>query len=159
MDSSNIYRFNGVDPFDNWTMNKDGVLRGYYPRNSLINLISQSKNRLKIASNGWAALVSASVNVIGRNCFRGNKRFKVIHVMPCVKAIEDYAFCSEIPLCVYLPDSIQHIKKNSFSRNVTLIVYKDSYSERFAIKQGLSYRYHEKESYIKSKSRPNKASK
>lgn len=159
MDSSNIYRFNGVDPFDNWTMNKDGVLRGYYPRNSLINLISQSKSGLKIASNGWTALVSASVNVIGRNCFRGNKRFKVIHVMPCVKAIDDYAFYSEIPLRVYLPDSIQHIKKNSFSRNVTLIVYKDSYSERFAIKQGLNYRYHEKESRNKSKSRPNKASK
>ena len=79
--------------------------------------------------------------------------------MPFVKAIEDFAFCSEIPLRVYLPESIQHIKKNAFSRNVTLIVYEDSYSERFAIKQGLNYRYHEKESRNKSKSRPNKASK
>ena len=159
MDSSNIYRFNGVDPFDNWTTNEDGVLRGYYPRNSLINLISQSKSGLRIASNGKAALVSAFVNVIGRNCFRGNNRFKIIYVMPCVKAIEDYAFYSNIPLRVYLPESIQHIKKNSFSRNVTLIVYKDSYSERFAIKQGISFRYHEKESHNKSKSRSNKDSK
>ena len=78
--------------------------------------------------------------------------------MPFVKSIEDYAFYSEVPLRVYLPNTIQHIKKNSFSRNVTLIVYKDSYAERFAIKQGLSCRYHEKESCIKSKSRPNKAS-
>ena len=79
--------------------------------------------------------------------------------MPSVRAIEDYAFYSDIPLRVYLPESIQCIKKNSFSRHVTLIVRKDSYSERFAIKQRINYRYYEKESFNKSKSRSDKASK
>ena len=151
MDSSNIYRFNGVDPFDNWTIN-NGELRGFYPRNSLINQFSKSKCGLTVSKNGKAAIVSANVDVVGRNCFRGNRRFKSIFVMPFVKAIEDYAFYSDIPLRVFLPRSIQHIKKNAFSKNVTLIVFKDSYSERFAIKKGLNYRYHEKENRNEGKS-------
>ena len=40
MKTSNIYKFYGVDPFDNWrVVNKELV--GYYPRNSLINLLSK----------------------------------------------------------------------------------------------------------------------
>ena len=47
MDSSKVYRFHGEDPFDNWTF-KDGVLMGYYPRNSLINALSKEAQFLKM---------------------------------------------------------------------------------------------------------------
>ena len=143
MDTSNIYRFNG-EPFECWSL-KDGVLRGYYPRNSLISYISSFKNgfapSIKHPGTGW---ITMKVKVIGRSAFRGNTRFKSIHIFFGTKSIEDYAFDSVIPMKVYVPSSVKNIKNNAFSKNVTLLVAPDSYAERFAIKRGLQYRYHER---------------
>ena len=138
MDTSNIYRFNSKDPFDNWTLNK-GVLLGYYPRNSLISAISSLNNGFKDCDD--KGIIGSSISVIGRSCFRKNSRFKVIEVMNGVGTIEDYAFYSDIPLLVILPYSVKHIKKNSFSTNVTLRVYKNSYAEKYAKRRGLSIVY------------------
>ena len=138
MDTSNIYRFNSKDPFDNWTL-KDGVLLGYYPRNSLINAISSYEKDFKDC--GDKGIVGSCASTIGRSCFRKNSRFKVIEVTPGVETIEDYAFYSDIPMLVNLPITVKHIKKNSFSNNVTVKVYRNSYAEKYAKRRGLNIIY------------------
>ena len=138
MDTSNIYRFNSKDPFDNWTL-KDGVLLGYYPRNSLISAISSYENDFKDC--GDKGIVGSHISTIGRSCFRKNSRFKVIEIMPGVETIEDYAFYSDIPMLVSLPCTVKCIKKNSFSDNVTIRVERNSYAEKYAKRRGLNIIY------------------
>lgn len=138
MDTSNIYRFNSKYPFDNWTL-KEGVLLGYYPRNSLVSAISSYKNGFKDC--GDKGIVESCVSTIGRSCFRNNNRFKTIVVMDGVETIEDYAFYSDIPMLVSLPITVKRIKKNSFSNNVTVKVYRNSYAEKYAKRKGLNITY------------------
>lgn len=138
MDTSNIYRFNSKYPFDNWTL-KEGILLGYYPRNSLISAISSYENDFKDC--GDKGIVGSRVSTIGRSCFRKNYRFKIIEVMDEVKTIEDYAFYSDIPMLVSLPNSVKRIKKNTFSNNVTVRVYRNSYAEKYAKRKGLNIIY------------------
>lgn len=138
MDTSNIYRFNSKYPFDNWTL-KEGILLGYYPRNSLVSAISSYKNSFENRDD--KGIVGSCVSTIGRSCFRNNNRFKTIVVMDGVETIEDYAFYSDIPMAISLPNSIKHIKKNSFSNNMTVRVYKNSYAEKYAKRKGLNITY------------------
>ena len=116
MNTSNIFRFNGVDPFDNWKVYKDTLL-GYYPRNSLINLYSMSSNRY--IDQGSYFVIKEGIKEIGPSCFKNNTRFKVI----------------------IIPSSVISIKKNAFNKDITLMVYPGSYSERYAIKNNIKYRY------------------
>ena len=119
MDSSNIYRFNGKDPFDNWTI-KDGCLIGYYPRNSLINLLNKSliiKDKVIIIPN--------SVISIENSCFRKSNYMKV-----------------------YIPSSVKRISVTAFlDTEITLCVTKDSYAEKYAKRKGLRYEIYEETSY------------
>ena len=112
--TSNNYRFNGIDPFDNWTI-KDGCLVGYYPRNSIINGLSQSESVLVSKDT---MVIPNTVFAIKGSCFKGNKRFKKIFISKTVKSISRNAFLN----C-----------------NATLIVTTNSYAEKYAKKYNLKY--------------------
>ncbi len=118
MDNSNIYRFNGIDPFDDWTIH-NGELYGYYPRNSLINLISKKNG---IANKQGELIVPKTVTSIKSSCFRNNKTIKRI--------------------CI--PKTVVKISETSFlDTEMVLYVYKNSYAEKFARRKGLKYKYYE----------------
>ncbi len=117
MKTSNIYKFNGVDPFDNWrVVNKELV--GYYPRNSLVNLLSKQNGGY--IDNGDSFVINEGVEVIGSSCFRNNERFKEI----------------------YLPQSIRLIKQYAIPREIVLVVHKGTYSEKYVLKHNFTYRYY-----------------
>ena len=88
MKTSNIYRFNGLDPFDNWTI-KDNCLYGYYPRNSLINGLSSIRGVI-IKEN--TLIIPDGVKEIKGSCFRNNQRFKKIIIPKSVIKISKNAF-------------------------------------------------------------------
>ena len=111
MDTANIYRFNGVDPFDNWTI-KDGVLSGYYPRNSLVNLLS----KVEIVKDE-IVIVPQTVTHISGSCFRKTS-FKEIHIPTSVKKICNRAF---------------------LDMKGILVVNRNSYAEKYAKRKGLRY--------------------
>ena len=115
MDTSNIYRFNGVDPFDNWAI-KDGTLYGYYPRNSIINGLSEI-NSVKISGN--TITIPDGVVAISGSCFKNNNKYEEIIVPPSVTKISDNVF---------------------LNTNVVLVVTKGSYIEKYAKRKGLRYR-------------------
>ena len=115
MDTSNIYKFNGVDPFDNWTI-KDGALYGYYPRNSIINGLSKA-NSVQISNN--TVIIPDGVVSIHGSCFRNNNKYEEIIVPPSVKRISDNAF---------------------LNTNIVVVVTKGSYIERYAKRKGLNYK-------------------
>ena len=76
MNTSNIYRFNGTDPFDNWTI-KNGALYGYYPRNSIINELSK-RNSVLISDK--TIIIPDGVLSINGSCFRNNNKYEIIVV-------------------------------------------------------------------------------
>ena len=138
--SSNIYRFNGVDPFDNWSTS-NGELRGYYPRNSIINLTTKShSDGIGVYSN--YCVVRQNTKVIKRSCFRNNKRFGIITLSEGLEIIEDYALYNMRLKEIGIPKSVKRIYKHSFSKDTLLFVYKDSYAEKYAIKNGFRYEYY-----------------
>lgn len=139
--TSNVYRFNNSYPYDNWETTKDGKLIGYYPRNSLINLSSQIKSGIGVYPNN--CVIRNNVRVICRNCFRNNKRFGLITITEGVERIEEYAFYNVRVKEIGLPRTLKSIRKNSFSKDMLLYVYKDSYAERYAIKNGYRYEYYD----------------
>ena len=115
MDTTNIFVFNGRDPFDNWTI-KDNELSGYYPRNSIINLLSKSvevKNNLLVIPEG--------VISISNNCFRNNRNNLIVVVPNSVKIIHRHAF------------------KNS---NITLVIDNNPYVEAYAKKHKIMIEKH-----------------
>lgn len=113
-----MYKFNGVDPFDDWTI-KDGCLYGYYPRNSLINILSKS-NSVRIDDD--SIYIPNIVAHIKNSCFKNNKRCKQ----------------------VFIPDSVKHIDNEAFDNtNLILVVVPGSYGEEFAIRKGLKYKLKE----------------
>ena len=112
MDASNIYRFNGVDPFDNWTISHHSLI-GYYPRNSLINQLT----KLKIDDIEHFIIPNGVTSIEG-SCFRNNRIIKTVKIPPSVVRICNRAFTNT---------------------DVTLIVHKNSYSERYAQRKGLKY--------------------
>lgn len=114
MDSSNIYRFNGTDPFDNWTI-KLGFLLGYYPRNSLIHQYSQLNS---VFIKEESIYIPSTVKNIHGSCFRKVNKYKYIYIPESVKFISDLAFRK----CT-----------------ATLMVVKDSYAEKYAKKKKLKY--------------------
>ena len=143
MASSNIYRFNGTDPFDNWST-KDGVLCGYYPRNSLINQITKEH------SDGVGVYPShiifrESVKVVKRSCFRNNSRFGLITLSEGLEVIEDYAFYNMKLKDIGIPKSVKKIAKNAFSKDMVLSVHKGSYAEKYAIRNGFKYDYYQED--------------
>lgn len=115
MDTSNIFRFNGIDPFDNWTI-KDGCLYGYYPRNSFINMISKSKGPFIEEDR---IIIPKDVKEIRGSCFRNNQKYTEVVVPITVKKVSEDAF------------------RNS---NITIVVTKGSYIEEYAIRKCLKYR-------------------
>jgi len=139
--SSNIYRFNGVDPFDNWSTS-NGELRGYYPRNSLINGVTQSKSDgIGVYPNN--CIVRNNVRTIKRSCFRNNRRFGIIVLSEGLEEIEDYAFYNMRLKDIGIPKSVKKIAKHSFSKDMILYVHKGSYAESFAIRNGYSFEYYQ----------------
>ena len=113
MNSSNIYRFNGKDPFDNW-MVKDGELYGYYPRNSLVNILSKQAG-VSIVDN--VLVIPETVISIKGSCFRNNKHW-----------------------AIYIPSSVKKISDNAFKDTTALLVVdKNSYAEKFFKRKGLRY--------------------
>ncbi len=139
IETSNIFRFKSKHPYDNWTLKK-GVLKGYYPRNSLVNLYSQTNNGVEINHTSW--VIGSDVKIIHRNCFRNNKRFETLIISEGAESIEDYAFYNARVKKIWIPNSVKHIRQNSFSKNITLLVHKNSYGERYAIKNGLKHYYY-----------------
>ena len=112
MDTSNIYRFNGLDPFDNWSIS-DGVLSGYYPRSSLINIFS---NEIMVKDD--SIVIPDGVVVIGCSCFRNN----------------DYQ-------SIIIPQSVKKINKNAFLNcKATLLIDNNKYIVRYAKRHKLNYR-------------------
>ena len=138
--TSNIFRFNGSDPFDNWKTTKEGKLVGYYPRNSLINLAS--KNDSGIDDYTIICVINGCVKTIGRSCFRNNERFELIVLYEGIEKIEEYAFYNMKLKHLVIPRSIRSIRKNSFSKDFTLYVSKGSYAEKYAIRNGFKYKYY-----------------
>lgn len=139
--SSNVYRFNGVDPFDNWSTS-DGVLRGYYPRNSLINLITKShSDGIGVYKN--ICVVRNNVKIIKRNCFRNNKRFGIITLSEGVEAIEDYSFWNMRLKDIGIPKSVKKIGKFAFSKDMSISVHKGSYAEQFVKQNGYKFDYYQ----------------
>lgn len=114
MDVSNIYRFNGVNPFDNWSI-KDNKLYGYYPRNSLINLLN--KDNSIIIDN--MIIIPNIVTSINGSAFRKVNKYKEIIIPPSVNKISKVAFLDS---------------------SITLIVSKNSYAEKYAKKMKLNYK-------------------
>lgn len=113
MNSSNIYRFNGKDPFDNW-MVKDGELYGYYPRNSLVNILSKQAG-VTIVDN--VLVIPDTVTSIKGSCFRNNNHW-----------------------AIYIPSSVKKISDNAFKGAVALLVVnKNSYAEKYFKRKGLRY--------------------
>ena len=142
--SSNIFRFNGKDPFDDW-VTSDGVLSGYYPRNSMINQITQNESENGIGVYSNYCVIRSNVKTIGRSCFRNNIRFRNIAIMEGVTTIEEFAFYNTKFGEIGIPRSVKHMRANSFSKEITLFVYKDSYGEKYAIKHGFKYEYYQEE--------------
>ena len=138
--SSNVYRFNGVDPFDNWAT-IDGKLCGYYPRNSLINMITK-EHSTGIGVYPNYCVIRDSIKVIRRNCFRNNQRFGFITISEGVESIEDYAFWNMRIKEIGIPKSVKRIAKNAFSKDMLLFVYKGSYAEKYAVRNGIRYEYY-----------------
>ena len=116
MNTSNIYRFNGTDPFDNWTI-KNGALYGYYPRNSIINGLSQ-RNSVLISDK--TIIIPNGVMSINGSCFRNNNKYDEIIVPPTINKISDSAFLNS---------------------KLVLVVEPGSYIEKYAKRKGLSYRF------------------
>ena len=141
--SSNIYRFNGTDSFDNWsTIN--GELQGYYPRNSLINLTTKNNsNGIGVYLN--YCVVRPNVKSIKRSCFRNNKRFGLIILPEGLEAIEEYSFWNMRLKEIGIPKSVKKIAKHAFSKDMMLFVYKGSYAEKYAIKNGFKYDYYQED--------------
>lgn len=137
MDTSNIYRYMG-QPYDNWT-SKDGKLLGYYPRNSLINGLSKKDSGIGVYENYF--VIRSNIKVICRNAFRDNKRFGIGVISDGVEIIEEYAFYNMRIKEITIPPSVKHIRKNSFSKDMTLFVYPDTYGERYAKRYGYTYKY------------------
>ena len=115
MNTSNIYRFNGTDPFDNWTI-KNGALYGYYPRNSIINELSK-RNSVLISDK--TIIIPNGVMSINGSCFRNNNKYEKIVVPPSINKISDRAFLNS---------------------KLVLVVEPNSYIEKFAKRKGLSYK-------------------
>ena len=114
MDSSNIFRYNGKDPFDNWTLKGD-TLYGYYPRNSLINLASKLRGVLIV---GDGIYIERYVKKIGPSAFRG---------------VTSYA-------TIFIPREVISIAKNSFDGTSAFIfVEKDSYAEKYMKRKKLIF--------------------
>ena len=132
MNSSNIYRFNGTDPFDNWIV-KDGELYGYYPRNSLVNILS-SRNSLIIKDN--IIIIPNTVLSIKGSCFRNIKNKEI-----------------------YIPSSVKKISDNAF-KNVDAVLYvvKNSYAEKYLKRKGMRYLVYEERNH-QSQSGSNQTSK
>ena len=116
MDSSNIYRFNGVDPFDDWVIS-NGHLYGYYPRNSLIHALSK---RYGITCDDGVIYIPKLVTNIDGSCFRNNTSIKKVYVSSSVMSISNTAFTNT---------------------DIILVVYPDTYAERYAKKKGMKYEY------------------
>ena len=115
VDTSNIYRFNGVDPFDNWTI-KDSALYGYYPRNSLINLLSASSGP---TPKDGVLVIPTNVKSIKGSCFRKSNTLKKI----------------------YIPQSVIYISEKAFlDCKATLYVQQGTYAEKYAKSKGLKYK-------------------
>ena len=141
--SSNNFRFNGIDPFDNWAT-CDGELRGYYPRNSLINLVTKAhSDGIGVYPN--TCVVRNNVKVIKRSCFRNNRRFGIITLCEGIETIEDYAFWNMRLKDIGIPKSVRKIGKYTFSKDMILSVHKGSYAEQFAIKNGFKFDYYQED--------------
>ena len=135
-DTSNIFRFIEETPYDNWTL-KDGALKGFYPRNSLISQISSSNNGLEVSND--RCLIKGNIKVIGRNTFRNNQRFREIYLSEGVTSIMEYAFYGCTAKEIVIPKSVRHIRRKSFSKATLLLVYRGSYGERYARRYGYKY--------------------
>ena len=139
--SSNSFKFNGIDPFDDWSTS-NGELRGYYPRNSLINLITKAhSDGIGVYSN--TCVIRSNVKIIKRSCFRNNERFGIITLSEGIETIEDYSFWNMRLKDIGIPRSVKKIAKNAFSKDMVLSVYKGSYAEKYAIKNGFKYDYYQ----------------
>ena len=142
--TSNILRFNGVDPFDNWSTSHN-ELRGYYPRNSIISSLTETfSDGIGVYPN--LCIVRNNIKVIKRSCFRNNQRFLSITLSEGIEVIEDYAFYNMKLKDIGIPKSVKKIAKHAFSKDITLFVYKDSYGERYARRNGFSYEYYDEDS-------------
>ena len=122
MDTSNAYRFNKKYPFDDWTV-IDGALYGYYPRNSIINILMQRRGIYKLPNK--TLFIPDIVTSIKNSCFRGNKYYTK----------------------VYIPSTVKSISNNAFRDcAITLMVEKDTYALEYAKRKGLKYEVYEKRS-------------
>ena len=137
MNTSNIFRFNGVAPFDNWTI-KDKELYGYYPRNSIINALSQNET-VKLYLD--ICLIPVSVLTIKRSAFRKNQNIKHIVLLEGLENIEDYVFYETNIETVLIPKSVKHIGKNAFSNcsKLDIAVHPNTYGEKYVIRNKLKY--------------------
>ena len=137
MDTSNIYRFNGVDPFDDWTI-KNNKIMGFYGRNSLISQLS---------SGGVNGVINDKhclpndVKVIGRSAFRNCLKTFILTISDGVEEIEDYAFYQSSFKNIFIPESVKRIAINAFSKmnGTTIVVIKDSYAHKWAIRHNIKY--------------------
>ena len=111
MDTSNILRYNSYSPFDNWCVRGE-VINGYYPRNSLINLLS---NNVTIKDD--SIIIPEGVVTIGCSCFRNNNYQSIV-----------------------IPPSVKKINKNAFLNcGATLLIHNNEYVLRYAIRHKLNY--------------------
>ncbi len=138
--TSNVFRFNNKYPFDNWTL-KDGKLLGYYPRNSFINILSAKDNGIGVYST--YCVIRPNTKVIGRNCFKNNKRFGFYCLCEGIERIEQNAFVNIRAKDIGIPRSIKYIHKNAFSKSTLLFVYPGSYAEAYAKKNGYLIKYYQ----------------
>ena len=137
--TSNIFRFNGKDPFDDWSIN-NGELAGYYPRNSLINSITKAHSKeIGVYQNSF--VIKGDVKFIKRSCFRNNQRFENVTLSEGLLIIEDYSFHNATLKSIVIPKSVKRIGKHAFSKGTTLLVHEGSYAERYAIKNGFNFVY------------------
>lgn len=142
--SSNIYRFNGKDPFDNW-VTKNGNLYGYYPRNSLVNTLTQKHDEKGLGVYQNYCVFRDNVKTIKRSCFRNNQRFSLIVLNEGLEIIEDYSFWNVRLKDIGIPKSVKKIAKHAFSKDMVLSVYKESYAEKYAIENGFKYDYYQED--------------
>ena len=125
-------------------INVDGNNVKYTSKDGI--LYDKNQTELICCPQGKAGdiVIPASVTIIGRQAFIGCSKLTSIELQEGVSQIWWGAFtnCSSLSE-IKLPESLTSIMPDAFSgcKDLTLLVYKGSYAETYALEEGLTYRY------------------
>ena len=124
----------------------DNKNKVYDSREDCNAIIEKETNKLIMGTNN--TLIPDTVKIIGKNAFDSKINLYSLDIPEGVTTIENKAFNE----CIYLkeivlPKSVASIASDSFSNcsNLTMYVYKESYSKEYAVENDINYEYIDKE--------------